>query len=65
MWDAMALLFFNFWPFTLMKICPKRHTCKGCKGEGRRKGEYLGYLHDTGLNPVSVEQTLRVSSDLK
>ena len=41
------------------------YKCKGCKEEGRRKGEYLGYLHDTGLNPVSVEQTLRVSSDLK
>ena len=42
-----------------------RYKCKGCKEEGRRKGEYLGYLHDTGSNPVSVEQTLRVSSDLK
>ena len=42
-----------------------RSPCKGCKEEGRRKGEYLGYLHDTGSNPVSVEQTLRVSSDLK
>ena len=41
------------------------YKCKGCKEEGRRKGEYLGYLHDTGSNPVSVEQTLRVSSDLK
>ena len=40
-----------------------RSPCKGCKEEGRRKGEYLGYLHDTGTNPVSVEQTLRVSSD--
>ena len=39
------------------------NICKGCKEEGRRKGEYLGYLHDTGSNPVSVEQTLRVSSD--
>ena len=39
------------------------YLCKGCKEEGRRKGEYLGYLHDTGSNPVSVEQTLRVSSD--
>ena len=38
-----------------------RSPCKGCKEEGRRKGEYLGYLHDTGSNPVSVEQTLRVS----
>ena len=29
-----------------------RSPCKGCKEEGRRKGEYLGYLHDTGSSPV-------------
>ena len=31
----------------------------------KKEGWVPGYLHDTGSNPVSVEQTLRVSSDLK
>ena len=31
----------------------------------KKEGWVPGYLRDTGLNPVSVEQTLRVSSDLK